>query len=102
MNIKTKSTEAANFSADQQLNNFLTTFKFSSNNFRFQCLNCDRLKRGNKLKPAAVYIKSENKMYVFRFCKECWESYQNFDANLKRNFHETLLKKLKRAEAKVI
>ena len=101
MSKQKKSTEAANFDADVKLNNFLNSFNSNPDYVRVQCLNCDVWTSAGNTVPTGIYDQTNNKIFVFRVCRDCRQSFLNVGDDLKMDFCNNLMRKAEKAEANI-
>ncbi len=89
--------EAKGFTVHQNLAVFSTSFGAKLTKQRFQCLNCEVWKRGDKFIAVGQYVQMTNEIFGFRFCRACWQSYQNVSPELKKDFIENIRAKIQNA-----
>jgi hypothetical protein len=100
--MKNKKAEAVNFGTHKNINQFLTTFNSTRSYPKFQCFNCEVWKSAPLLNPIGQFDQSAGKLFVFRFCADCWRSYQKVSPELKQDFIRNIRLKLQTvAEVKI-
>ncbi len=86
MTKKKNAETVAGFGIHQNLNKFLNSFNPKRNNQKFQCLNCEDWKPGNKSIAVGQFNIMAKKAFIFRFCRPCWKSYQSVTPELRKDF----------------
>lgn len=98
MTSKTKKkTEVCSFGIHQDKNSFFDSFDSKRSYQKYQCLNCDIWTRGDKFIPVGQFDMTEKQMFVFRFCRPCWQSYQGVSPELRQDFINNVRRKITNA-----
>lgn len=85
---------AAGFTVHSNAGAFAASFSAKLSKQRFQCLNCEVWKRGDKFVAVGQYVQMTKEIFGFRFCRECWRTYQKVSPELKQDFIRRIREKI--------
>lgn len=87
---------------NQKIKSFLDSFDSNLSNQKYQCFNCEVWKPGRKLLLTHQFDEMTRELFNFRFCRACWEAYQNVEQEMKKEFIDRITEKIKEvSEVKV-
>lgn len=89
--------EAAGFTVHQNLSGFSASFGAKLTGQKFQCLNCEAWKRGDKFVAVGQFAQMTKEVFGFRFCRACWQSYRSVSPELKQDFIKNIRAKITNA-----
>jgi len=88
--------EVENFCTNRDLRSFFDSFNSSSSSKNYQCFNCKVWKLGRKLIAIGQFDELTREVFGFRFCRACWQSYQNVGQEMKKEFIDRIRNKIKK------
>lgn len=85
-----------NFCKHRNIKSFLDSFNSKLSNKKYQCFNCEVWKPGRKLFAVGQFDDMTKEVFGFRFCRACWEAYQNVEQEMKKEFIDRITNKIKK------
>lgn len=84
-----------NFRKHRNMKSFLDSFNSNLEHKKYQCFNCEVWKPGRKLIPVNQFDEMTRELFNFRFCRACWQSYQNVEQEMRKEFIDRITNKIK-------
>lgn len=91
-----KKAEVSGFCKHRNIKSFFDSFDSNLSKKNYQCFNCEDWKPGHKLVPVYQFDEMTKEVFGMRFCRACWQSYQDVSPELKKEFIDRIRNKVKK------
>lgn len=94
-NKKNSAEVFGNFCTHRNIKSFFDSFNSKLSNKKYQCFNCEVWKPGNQLTPTYHFDEMTKELFGMRFCRACWNAYQDVSPEMRKEFFDRITEKIK-------